>query len=285
MPPEWLSLLRWENWGAILRMSPGWIALVSGLFGAVITAIFNYFINVKLAKREQKRKEQRIAYVYLAKISQLLSLESSMRQYIADSPQCKEVKGLLQKNWEVISRQALPFTFCVVIAGALKKDTDFMAKIKEYYSFFGTAERLLEQSFDNFKIPVDLLAQFPRDAIIHYEQFIGSILGVKNIISQWLYWIKTGDTKLISDTVLYSHYLSGKLFIEASHKYYDVIKNKAGISTKEAEELLRKQKKESDRIIKESLFAEILMGKISEIYFESTKEKQHCDNDKKLIKK
>lgn len=284
MLPEWLSFLRWENWGALLKMSPGWIALVSGLFGAVITAIFNYVINIKLAKREQERKEQRIAYVYLAKMSQLLSLESSTRQYISDSPEVKEVKDLLQKIKKDISRPTFPFEFCVVIAGALKKDTDLMVKIKESYSFFEMAERLLDQAFDNFKIPVDLLAQFPRDAIIHYEQFIGSILGIKNIINQWLYWIKTGDTKLISDTVLYSHYLSGKLFMEASHKFYEVIKNKAGISTKEAEELLRKQKKESDRIFKESLFAKILMGKISEIYFKQTKEKQHPDEDRKLIK-
>ena len=281
MLPEWLSFLRWETWGALLRMSPGWIALVSGLFGAVITAIFNYVINIKLAKREQERKEQRIAYVYLAKISQLLSLESSTRLYFSDSPDCKTLIQTIKEHKEYISIPAFPFTFCVIIAGALKKDMDLMAKMKEFSSFFEMIERLVNQAFENFKIPVDLLAQFPRDAIIQYEQFIGSILGIKNIISQWLYWLKTGDTKLISDTMLYSHYLSGKLFLEASHKFYDVIKSKAGISTKEAEEVLKKQKKESDRIMKESLFARIFMGKISEIYSKQIKD---SDGDKGLIK-
>lgn len=56
MIQEWLSLLRWGIWGALSEMNAGWIALLSGLFGAVITAIFNYFINIKLAKREQKEK-------------------------------------------------------------------------------------------------------------------------------------------------------------------------------------------------------------------------------------
>ena len=69
--------------------------------------------------------------------------------------------------------------------------------------------------------------------------------------------------------------------MEASHKFYDVIKSKAGISTKEAEEVLKKQKKESDRIMKESLFARIFMGKISEIYSKQIKD---SDGDKGLIK-
>ena len=45
------------------------LALTSGLFGAAITAILNYFINIKLINRTHKIREQQTAYVYLVSLS------------------------------------------------------------------------------------------------------------------------------------------------------------------------------------------------------------------------
>jgi len=280
MLPEWLGFLRWENWGALLKMGPGWIALLSGLFGAVITAFFNYVINIKLAKREQERKEQRVAYVYLVKISQLLSFESSTRQYFADSP---KLKDMVQKNREEFSKPSFPFTFCYIIADLLKTNTEYGDKIKEYTPFFEMVKQSFDQTLNNFKIPAELLAQFPRDANRHYEQFVNSILGINNLLDNWIYWLKTGDTKLVNGTILYSHYVSGKIFIDSSHNFYDAIKTKAGVTNKEAEELLAKQKKESDQIFKALLFADILMDRLSDIFTKRKKIDEKPDEKEKLI--
>ena len=237
-------------------------------------------INIKLAKREQKRKEQRVAYVYLVRISQSVSLEISLRQYYS-----VKIKNAFKEMPRDISKPSFPYEFCVVIAEVLKNEPDAIETIKTFYSFFEMAERIFDQTYNNFKIPDDLLAQFHRDAIVYYDRFIGNIFGVNTAIGQWLYWAKTGDTKLIRDETLYAHYLSLKVLVETLHKFYDVLKTKAGISNKKADELLKKQKEEADRIFKETLFAGAFMDKIYEIYFKKPVEKMQPDESKKLIEK
>jgi hypothetical protein len=143
------------NWGN----NVGWIALASGFFGAAITAILNYIIRAKLATRELKRKEKRIAYVYLVRISQGIAYENVLRQYF--SHKVKDKFQTIKKDLkEVSDKLEVSHALIPVIAKIINTDPEIIANIKRYSSMLENMEKYFDQFFA-FKIPDELLGQFP----------------------------------------------------------------------------------------------------------------------------
>jgi hypothetical protein len=239
-----------------------WIALSSGLLGALITAILNYLVRAKLASRDLTKREKRIAYVYFIKLSQLIGFIISIRHNYSEM-----LMNQLNKSSIDFSKPGGIHLLCFFIAKALN-ESSIMDEIKNNIVSFEMMEKTFSHTFNHFSLPDELLAQFPRQAVVYYNRFILSISSTVTHSNQWVYWAKTNDLKTLTGQTLYMQYLSFKILIETSQKLYEAIKNKSGISSEEADRTLNEQKEDADRVIKENLMAESLMKKLGELFTE-----------------
>ena len=63
-------------------MSTSVIAFLSALIGIIIGACLNYIIRLRIIKFNQNQQENKLAFVYLSKLSQIKALEIVIRSYI-----------------------------------------------------------------------------------------------------------------------------------------------------------------------------------------------------------
>jgi len=241
MIQEWFGLLRKDILGALPEINTGWIALLSGLFGAVITAIFNYLINIKLAKRDQKRKEQRMAYVYLIKVSDIVATDLVFRKYFSWEVKRRDPDNTLQ-NFQAKLKSMSPkldmaHGACVLFAKVLNEDDSGRAKIRDIFRSFSESEKYFEEAL-RFRLPDELLVQLPRESVIHYSLFIKNILAIDRALNLWVRWAKTGENNLLTTNTLYSQWTAFRDIATNAHHLRDVLIKKGKVSHLEAENML-----------------------------------------------
>lgn len=263
-----LSLLRWDIWGALPEISTAWIALLSGLLGAVITAIFNYFINIKLAKREQKRKEQRMAYVYLVKVSDIVAIDLMLRKIISRELKKLDPNNVFQGFIKSISEKLnMPHAACTLIAKALNDtDSDPIKKIRDSLQSLSQSEYDFPEVM-GFQLPDEMLVQLPRESVIHYSSFIKNIFAIRQAYNLWLHWAKTGERDLLKANILYSHWSTIKDISTNARKLRFILIEKGRVSHDEAENLLSLQETKLTEGVKDLLYA----GKVMEVMGEMFK--------------
>jgi hypothetical protein len=209
--------------------------LVSGLFGAAITAICNYFINIKLINRTHKIREQQFAYVYLVKVSLVIAAEIFIKS---------ELQSLMEK--EGLKKPVGDFfdiAMCAVLAEGINKlELENLEEIKKLLRKLETG-KTLDELFD-YKISDELLAEFPRTAVVHYSLFSGYASGTKSIFAIWFAWARTGDSTLLTAENIYDHWMTIKSFFDSAKALRTILIEKGNVFDKDAMELVNKQLEE-----------------------------------------
>ena len=276
MIQEWVGLLKNNLLGALPEISTGWIALLSGLFGAVITAIFNYLINIKLAKREQRRKEQSMAYVYLVKVSDIVATDLAFRKYISWEVKRRDPDSTFlnfQAKLKSMSEKLdVAHGACVLLAKALNEDNSFWSKIRDNFRSLSESEKYFEEAL-RFRLPDELLVQLPRESVIHYQLFIKNILAIDQAINLWVRWAKTGENNLLTANTLYSHWTAIRDISTNAHQLRDVLIKKGKVSPLEAENILNLQQTKLSEGIRDIMYAKQVMEILGEMY-KKTEEKK-----------
>jgi hypothetical protein len=211
------------------------LALISGLLGAVITAIFNYFINIKLINRTHKIREQQTAYVYLVKVSLVIAAEIFIKS---------ELKSFMEKAGLTKSGEDFfGIAMCAVLAEGINKlELENLEEIKKFLRKAET-EKIFDEFFD-YKISDELLAEFPRTAVVNYSLFSGYASGTKSIIAIWFAWARTGDSTLLTAENIYNQWMTIKNFFASAKALRDILIEKGNVSDKDAMELVNKQLEE-----------------------------------------
>jgi hypothetical protein len=277
MIQEWFAFLRKDILGTLPEINAGWIALLSGLFGAVITAIFNYFINIRLAKREQKRKEQRIAYVYLVKVSDVVATDLVLRKVFLWELKRIDPDNTLQKLRSQLKNLSEKIDAahgaCAILANALNEsDSDAHKKLRDAFQLMSGSEKSFDEVL-GFQLPEELLVQLPRESVIHYSLFIKNILDIKRAFNLWLHWTKTGDRNLLNANTLYSHWSTIKDISTNARKLRDILIEKGRVSPHEADNLLNLQQTKLSEGIKDFLYAGKVMEILSKMYKKAEEKK------------
>jgi hypothetical protein len=270
MIQNWFGFLTKDIWGAIPNINAGWIALLSGLFGAVITAFFNYYINIKLAKREQKRKEQRLAYIYLIKVNGIIATEIVLKKYFATELKKLDKESSVQFFEEKIkslsSNIELAHAFCTLLSTALNDiESEFVDKLKNTFKYFGGLQKYFEEHFA-FQMPDELLIQLPKEAVSHYLSFKGNVLGLRTALDLWSLWAQTGEKSLFNADRIYLQWQTLNELSSTAKKLRDVLISAGGISDKEAMALLDEQKNKLIEVIRKYLFAQQIMGILDSLF-------------------
>jgi hypothetical protein len=228
--------------GRISGLSIGWVALISGFIGSIVTAFFNYIVQRRLLYRGHRLKEKNIAYLCLVRISKIITAEEVFLKFL-EGRVGKDKLDILKLNY---GKFDFVHAFCAFIAEAIKtidpiKNVDIqkaitLAKIYHYDSYF--------DDYFNFKIEDDLLAQFPKDAIIDYSFFINYVLTLKTMPAPWKYWIQTGDSSALNAQTLYSQMVMFKNIFTYAKRLSQALIAKGGISKKEVATLMKKSSEE-----------------------------------------
>src|SRR5689334_21465159 len=59
-----------------------WLALLSGLIGAVASSVFAYFVRARLDARALRIAETRLAFVYLVQVSEIVALTEVIKSFV-----------------------------------------------------------------------------------------------------------------------------------------------------------------------------------------------------------
>ena len=221
-------------------LSVGWVAIFSGLIGAIVTAALNYIVRLLISKRDQKSSEKKLAYVYLVKISELIAVEVLVRRIVeayaeAYSDDINSLKRSADGKFEI------SHGICAAIAKAIEALPDKKLKeLNEYRAALEMFGEILEKSID-FKLPTEVLSQLPKKAIQHYSYFERQTSAIKYIFKPWSEFIEKGNKTLLTPDFIYSQWLSIKFLFDAAHSVRVALIKYGGISNKEAVSLLASQ--------------------------------------------
>jgi hypothetical protein len=233
-------------------LSVGWVALFSGLIGAIITAILNYIVRLLISKRDQKSNEKKMAYVYLVKISELIAIEILVRRIVeAYAKAFAEDINSLKKSAD--GKFEMSHGICAAIAKAIDEVSDDKLKeLNEYRAAFEIYREILEKAVD-FKLPIDVLSKLPKQAIQHYSHFESQASSIKYIFKCWAEFIEKGNKTLLKADFIYGQWLSIKFLFDAAHVVRAALIKYGRISNNEAISLLSAQIQRAKEISHASL--------------------------------
>lgn len=233
-------------------LSVGWIAILSGLIGALVTAILNYLIQILISKRDQKLNEKKLAYVYLVKISELIVIEVFVKRIVkahveAYTADINSLKKSADGKFEI--SHGICATIAKIIADL---SVEKLKKLNEYRSVLEIFRDIPETMID-FKLPIEVLSQLPNQAIQHYSYLESQTSTLKYIFKSWSEFIEKGNRIFLSADLLYAQWLNIKFLFEAAHVVRAALIKYGGISNKEAVNLLSAQIQRAKKISNESL--------------------------------
>lgn len=235
-----------------MEQGVGWIALLSGLTGAVITAIFNYIVNIKIANRNRRIEQQKLAFLYFVKLSSIVAYENIVK-YIStafEKPVQKMI-DVLGIDKAKIETSSAAFAF---IAEALKlsiKDGG-----KGYESFKISINHLKTLSMDSFgyELPDQLLSQFPKEAIVEYEFIVSRLKGVRSILSTVCIAFNDKKPELINSQLIFLFWNSLEKIPQSAKNFRNYLVAEANLDKKFASEVTARHTIEIFEQIKLQIF-------------------------------
>lgn len=221
-------------------LSVGWIALISGLIGALITAVLNYIVRLRILKKDQSKKETQLVYTYLVQITQLIAIETALRKISQEllnkfPDYLKVFKDLDESEFEMSHR------LCVNIADAIQIiPKEELNKLQlQKYLFVLNFFRNWKEDIEKFNIPNEILANFPKGAIRHYSHFVSQSVTINHIIMFWAPFFEKGERTWITADLIHGQWKSLRFFIEATHELRSALIKYSKIDSKDMDELLK----------------------------------------------
>jgi hypothetical protein len=239
-------------------MSTLLIALISGLVGAIATAVFSYIVQQRLAKKRREEEEARLAFVYLVKVSEILSVEAMILflTHMFKGFFEKIIKPKLEEIYVENKELNMTHTYCALVANLIKdfaKDKIGSDAKLVMGAFLDSNKRQIEE----FTISPTLLAQLPKEAIISYESLGGSIQNMRHTIKQWRQWIETKDDNLVTTEFIYNQWNGLNGLIENARKLRKALIKKGRVSQSEANNIRKEKRKELADQFEKMIFPKI----------------------------
>lgn len=214
-------------------------AITAALIGSIITALLSYFVQQMLARSRRKEEEQRLAFVYLVQITGFVAAHEIMKNVIKllMDTYATNFEAYLEKIGASDKTLDRPHIWCALASAALRQ---FI--VEEGHDVFRApllSLRQLSDGLDINKIPLNLLTQMPRDAIVAHNSMLESVGNFETTIKVWESWAKPGGEELISANALYSQWVEiSELFANASILREELI-SKGKVSRTEADKILQ----------------------------------------------
>lgn len=225
-----------------MQQSVGWIALVSGLTGALITAIFNYIVNVKIANRNRRIEQQKLAFLYLVRLSNILALELVIK-YISSA-----FEGTIQKVVSILEIEKTEIemsnTAFVVITEGIKKLVKDGGKEYESFKMFINYFKTLSTDLFGYELPDQLLSQFPKVAVIEYDFLVGRLKDIRASFYNLSISFEDKKPELIEPQSISLLWNSARKIPQLAKNFRDYLVIETKLDKKFASEITNRQAKE-----------------------------------------
>lgn len=219
-------------------------SLISAIIGGFITAAFTYLIQILLFKRSEKRGQERMALLYLIRISQIVAIRKALENVLKEEFDTikEQMKGL-----EIIKGKGGEFALhliCVGFIAALQSNS----KVSDVISSpdMRRGSNILKSVLDKdkylgYKIDDQILSILPPDAILKYHFFIDQISSLSSTLSQWISAIESNDFSLLDANTLFRQIISFKKVVDNAEILRSSLIIKARIKKKKAAGILAQQ--------------------------------------------
>lgn len=216
-------------------------AITAALLGSTMTACLSYFVQQKLAKKRRREEEERLAFVYLVQITPFVAAEEIVKKIgdIYASVYGKYLQEDLDKIKSSDRNLDDAQAWCALIAAGMiehirekgsndpiwpRKDTDF---------------RGFSDTLDAYNIPLNLLSQMPRDAVVAYSEMQNSIEGIKTVIKQLETWQQSDEKHYVNAESLYAQWTRITALSKNAKTLREALISKGNVPRGKADEILR----------------------------------------------
>lgn len=219
-------------------------SLISAIIGGFITAAFTYLIHILLLKRSEKKGQERMALLYLIRISQIVAIRKALENVFKEEIDTikEQIKGL-----EIIKGKGGEFALhliCVGLTVALQNKSKVSEIISNPDMRRGASilKGFLEKDKHlGYKIDDQILSSLPSDAILKYHFFIDLISSISTTLSQWISAIESNDLSLLDANTLFQQIMSFKKMVDNAEALRSSLIIKARIKRKKAAGILAEQ--------------------------------------------
>jgi len=222
-----------------MNIPTGWVAIASGLVGALITAVLNYYVRLFVARRAQADVESRIVFVHLVRVSEVVATEQVLTTYV------DAIKKALATQLTAIPTETgkyeLSHRICAEIARGLTSiPDDKRAEIRRFGYLAEPLERMAS-SFSEYKLSLEQLSRLPKDVVIAYSAFNAHAGHLHNAVLTWTNFLRSGDSRILTAEVIHGQWISLQAFLQAARTLRTGLIDFGRIDAKEANAVLTKQ--------------------------------------------
>lgn len=182
-----------------------WIALASGLFGALTSAVLSYLVRVKARAREVRERKRSIAYVHFLQLTEFVAIDFFLKQMFGKMLEDQEA-GDPDLEWShriaaFIENQALEVSE------------------EQLHDIYETAEPLaisVGKNLDIFELSLMERADLDRDTLYHFQRFQAAAAGLRTAMGMIGKGVESGDRKLLSAATVHAVYESYRRFSDTA---------------------------------------------------------------------
>ena len=214
-----------------------YVALFSGLIGALISAGLSYVIRASLDRRNIREAESRITYVHFVKISEIVAIDfvvkNFLKVYVTEEQRAamKSKDGLFEPSHAI----------SVVLAQEIKKQTPESIKATPGLSFVSVYLKSLLESISESKLSTEELSKLPRETILNYSSFLNYLSHLQGIILLWINFFEDPNATWVTAEAIHEQWLTITKFFEHTRALHSALQRAGSITNNDATTLVRKQ--------------------------------------------
>lgn len=215
-------------------------SIFSAVIGGFVTAIFAYLARFFLIRRSEKKRQQRLALLYLIEFSQIVAGKQAIELTF------KEELKIFKEKIKDSKIKEYPFQFiCVHLSKDLQNKSAYLmpfigelARFKDSLSIWTNVDEYL-----GFKIDDELLSTLPDEAIVQYKFFVGQALDIRTYLMSWISAFEKNDFTHFDPDTLFNQIMGFKNLYNEAALLRTILIAKAKIRNRKADKILKQQLK------------------------------------------
>lgn len=218
--------------------------LISGLIGALASAVLSYIVMITIEDRSKKIEQKKQAYVYLVSISEIVASHIVVKSLLSTIINEETKKKLSTSDESFEASHAI----CALLSHHLQDMSDEkiselgIRNIPQYFT------PLIEEAKESRLAP-EQRSKLPKNTIYECHKLQKSLNQILQVIAMWTSYIENGDRFWVTPEGLYDHWTTISRFLRNAETTRTSLITYGAASLDEAEKLLDRQIKEINKII------------------------------------
>ena len=211
------------------------LALISGLVGALLSAVLSFVIRRVLDAKAQRESERKLAYVFLVRVSGLLAADSVIRKVLAIYFKAMPATAdLASQQYDTSHRLS------AVVALMLTHDAKGIIEDPKYRAIPRMVQRILEDAKES-RLSPDQLSKLPREVIYAFDSYQSEHSQMCQVAAMWSDYFEHGESTWVTPEGLHDQWRSLSRFLKEATELRAALVKFGAASQTEATLLSRDQ--------------------------------------------